>query len=171
MTIRTIDKAAGKVGDFSFHLSLLVTAFLVVAITWEVVNRFLFSTSSVWVSEVSGYLVASMLFLAAGRVYREGGHVSMSIFIDMLTGAPKFALLALIDALVLGLALVVGYATYDMALLSYQLNWRSSTTLAMPLFIPQMLMPIGAAVLALEAIRLLVRNICGVCQARQGEQA
>lgn len=171
MIIKTIDKAVGKVGDLSFQLSLLVTVFLVVAIIWEVANRFLFSTSSVWVSEVSGYLVASILFLAAGRVYREGGHVSMSIFLDMLTGAPKFALLALIDVLVLGLALVVGYATFDMALLSYQLNWRSSTTLAMPLFIPQMFMPIGAAVLALEAIRLLVRNICGVCRARQGTQA
>lgn len=171
MIIKTINKAVGKVGDLSFQLSLLVTVFLVVAITWEVANRFLFSTSSVWVSEVSGYLVASILFLAAGRVYREGGHVSMSIFLDLLSGAPKFALLAVIDLLVLSLALVVGYATYDMALLSYQLNWRSSTTLAMPLFIPQMFMPIGAAVLALEAIRLLVRNICGVCQARQGAQA
>ena len=135
MIIKTIDKAVAKVGDLSFQLSLLVTVFLVMAIIWEVANRFLFSTSSVWVSEVSGYLVA------------------------------------LIDVLVLGLALVVGYATYDMALLSYQLNWRSSTTLAMPLFIPQMFMPIGAAVLALEAIRLLVRNICGVCRARQGTQA
>ncbi|WP_417539744.1 TRAP transporter small permease subunit [Marinobacter sp.] len=171
MIIRTIDRAVGKVGDLSFQLSLLVTIFLVAAITWEVANRFLFSTSSVWVSEVSGYLVASILFLAAGRVYREGGHVSMSIFLDMLSGAPRLALLALIDLLVLGLALVVGYATYDMALLSYQLNWRSSTTLAMPLFIPQMFMPIGAAVLALEAIRLLVRNISGVCQARKGALA
>lgn len=168
MIIRTIDKAVGKVGDLSFQLSLLVTVFLVVAITWEVANRFLFSTSSVWVAEVSGYLVSSILFLAAGRVYREGGHVSMSIFVDMLSGTPKFALLALIDVLVLGLALVVGYATYDMALLSYQLNWRSSTTLAMPLFIPQMLMPIGSAVLALEAFRLLVRHVCSVCRPEQG---
>src|SRR5690554_79403 len=171
MGIGTIDKAIGKIGDLSFQLALLVTVFLVVAITWEVANRFLFSTSSVWVSEVSGYLVASMLFLAAGRVYREGGHVSMSIFIDMLTGAPRFSMLALIDVLVLGLALIVGYATYDMALLSYQLNWRSSTTLAMPLFIPQMFMSIGAVVLALEAIRLLVRNLSGICQARKGAQA
>lgn len=69
MIIRTIDKVVGRVGDLSFHLSLLVTVFLVVAIIWEVVNRFLFSTSSVWVPEVSGYLVASILFLAAGRVH------------------------------------------------------------------------------------------------------
>ncbi|SEA02588.1 TRAP transporter small permease subunit [Marinobacterium iners] len=171
MIIKIIDSAFGKVGDLCFKISQIITVFLVISITWEVANRFLFSSSSVWVSEVSGYLVSSILFLAAGRVYREGGHVSMSIFVDMLSGSPKLVFMALVDLLVLILALVVGYATYDMALLSYQLNWQSSTTLGMPLYIPQMLMPIGSVVLAFEALRQCLRNISRVVNTGQGEAA
>ena len=44
------------------------------------------------------------------------------------------------------------WATLELALLSYQLNWRSSTTLAVPLYLPQALMPAGSAIFVLELI-------------------
>ena len=144
-----------KVGDIGFFISLAIMGFLVVAISWEVLNRFVFGTSSVWVSEVSGYLVAAILFMAAGKVYRENGHVGMTILVDRLPDRLHYLVLGLVDCFVFVFAAVMAWATYDMAMLSYELGWRSSTTLAMPLYLPQSFMPVGSIILALEAVRML----------------
>ncbi|WP_083006112.1 TRAP transporter small permease subunit [Halomonas sp. GT] len=144
-----------KVGDASFYISLFIMFFLVISISWEVLNRFLLGVSSVWVSEVSGYLVAGILFMAAGKVYRENGHVGMTILVDRLPARLHYLVLGLVDFFVFVFALVMAWATYDMAMLSYELGWRSSTTLAMPLYLPQSFMPIGSSILAIEAVRML----------------
>lgn len=144
-----------KIGDIGFFISLLIMGFLVIAISWEVLNRFLLSTSSVWVSEVSGYLVAGILFMAAGKVYRGNGHVGMTILVDRLPARLHYIVLGLVDCFVFIFAAAMTWATYDMAMLSYELGWRSSTTLAMPLYLPQSFMPVGSFILALEAGRML----------------
>lgn len=144
-----------KIGDAGFYLSLFIMAFLVISISWEVLNRFVLGTSSVWVSEVSGYLVAGILFMAAGKVYRENGHVGMTMLVDRLPARLHYIVLGLVDFFVFVFASVMFWATYDMAILSYELGWRSSTTLAMPLYLPQSFMPVGSFILAIEAVRLL----------------
>ncbi len=144
-----------KIGDISFFVSLIIMAFLVISISWEVLNRFALNTSSVWVSEISGYLVSGILFMAAGKVYRENGHVGMTLLIDRLPDKLHYVVLGLVDLFVFIFAAVMFWATYDMAKISYELGWRSSTTLAMPLYIPQSFMPIGSFILAIEALRML----------------
>lgn len=148
-----------RVSDVGFLISMLIMAFLVLSITWEVVNRFVMGSSSVWVTEVSGYLVAGILFMAAGNVYRENGHVGMTMLLDKLHPHSQNVARILIDAFVLIFALVISWATYDMAKLSYDLGWTSSTTLAMPLYIPQAFMPVGGVILALESARLMITRI------------
>jgi len=139
-------------GDAGFFAALLIMVFLVASIIWEVISRYLLGAPTVWVTEVSGYLVSGILFMAIARVYREGGHARMSLLEGRLSIAAQNRLGLVVDGCTLVFAAFAFWATLELALLSYQLNWRSSTTLAVPLYLPQSLMPAGSAIFVLELI-------------------
>ena len=120
--------------------------FLTASITWEVVSRNILGSSTVWVTEVSGYLVSGVLFMAIGKVYRDNGHVAMSIIVDKFPEHTHAPFMMVVDFMVLIFAIFVTWSTYDMAMLSLAiLGWKSSTTLAVPLYIPQIMIPLGSA--------------------------
>lgn len=154
MLLKALDITIRKVGDAGFVVAMLIMAFLTLSITWEVVSRYVLGSSSVWVTEVSGYLVSSVLFMAIGKVYRDNGHVAMSILVDKLTENYHVYFMIIVDFFVLIFAIFVTWSTYDMAMLSLELGWKSSTTLAVPLYIPQIMIPLGSSILAIEAIRM-----------------
>ena len=156
MLLKILDITIRKIGDVGFVIAMLIMAFLAFSITLEVVSRYLLGSSTVWVTEVSGYLVSSVLFMAIGKVYRDNGHVAMSIVVDKLTENMYMYFMILVDLFVLIFAVFVAWSTYDMAIFSFELGWTSSTTLAVPLYIPQIMMPLGSAILAMEAIRMVV---------------
>jgi len=146
------DRKVAILGRLGFLSSTLIIVFIFLAVIWEVITRYLFGDSSMWVTEVSGYLLAGALFLGLGRTYRIDGHVRMSVLIDSLTPIRASRVLLLSDFVVAGFGGILLWQTWSLTLDSYQLNWRSSTNLEVPLYIPQIAMTLGAAIFLLEVI-------------------
>lgn len=156
MILRALDISIRRTGDAGFIAAILIMVFLTASITWEVVSRYILGSSTVWVTEVSGYLVSGVLFMAIGKVYRDNGHVAMSIIVDKFPEHTHARFMMVVDFMVLIFAIFVTWSTYDMAMLSLELGWKSSTTLAVPLYIPQIMIPLGSAILVVEAIRMMI---------------
>lgn len=144
------------VGNFSFIIAIGIMVFLSISISVEVFLRYVVGSSSIWVTEVSGYLVAGVLFMSMAKIYREGGHVSMSILTDKVSPKVHKICTVLAHLCVLVFAIILFWTTLEMTNLSYSFNWKSSTILAVPLYIPQALMPIGSMVFIIEIVNKLL---------------
>lgn len=149
-------------GRMGFLASTLTIVFIFIVITWEVITRYLVGDSSMWVTEVAGYLLAGALFLGMGRVYRVDGHVRMSVLIDAVSPKKANVLLLISDAVVLVFAIVMLWQTWSLTIDSYMFNWRSSTNLEVRLYLPQALMTFGALIFLVEVFLTAYKRIQSV---------
>lgn len=154
-----IKRVANLLGDIGFIVGIGILAFLSLSIGVEVFSRYAMGHSSIWVTEVSGYLIAGLLFMPLGKVYREGGHVNMSVINEHKRPKLKksFVLISDICVLIFGFFLV--WVTWEMVALSYNLNWKSSTILSVPLYLPQAFMPIGSIIFVAEIIGKIMNDL------------
>ena len=58
MILRALDVSIRRTGDAGFIIAIMIMVFLTISITWEVISRYVLGSSTVWVTEVSGYLLS-----------------------------------------------------------------------------------------------------------------
>ncbi|MCD6679648.1 MAG: TRAP transporter small permease [Burkholderiaceae bacterium] len=122
-------------------MSLLVFA--------NVVSRYAFNHSMVWVEELTQYQMIWIAWLGAGLALREGRHVAVDVVQDLLPGPLLRLLRWVIVAVMLAfLATLVWYGTRIVAF-----SWNQETPmLGLPAGIPYLGIPIGAALFALHLL-------------------
>lgn len=124
---------------------LVLAMMLVVAV--DVLWRALFQFSLQVSEEIAGYLLVALVFFSLPIVAKEGGLLRVD-FLFLLLDERKRRILDRIYA-VLGLAFVAAW-TWQLGRLvwsSYTREMVSNTLLATPLWVPQVAMPVGAAIL------------------------
>jgi TRAP-type C4-dicarboxylate transport system permease small subunit len=111
-------------------------------------------------AEISGYLLAAASFLALAGSFRQAAHIRVTLFLGRFAAPLRQA----VEATLLGLALAV---TLYLAFFLGRLTWQSISygdlspgLLPIPLWLPQSVMCLGVAILAvailddwLEALR------------------
>src|SRR5204862_4581916 len=110
-----------------------------------------------WVDEAVGYLLVASVMLAAAAALRDGEHICVDIVTEKLPSRGQRVIAfagVLAVAVTAALFVVEGYGTVAF---SRMVDLRSNGYLALPLWIPQLLIPIGAAVLGLAAIAALIQ--------------
>lgn len=134
-------------------LCILAVAFIVV---YEIIMRGLFDSPTEWVLEISTYLIIVAGFLGFAVAFRDGAHIS----VDIITGhfSPKLGagVRFLMTAISLFLFFIFMTESTDMVISSYTYNKLSPSILRFPLYIPQISMVIGSALLMLELVRRLI---------------
>jgi tripartite ATP-independent transporter DctM subunit len=121
----------------------------------NVVGRVFIDTPLLWADEVSGFALSVIAFLGGAIAYRREQHVLVRTLIDMLPANPRAASYALVDWLVLEIALVTGYQS--LALLVFRWDQVtpilgiSATWIAVPLTVSML-------VLAVYAVARLLRQ-------------
>ena len=134
-------------------ICILATAIIV---AYEVVLRFVFNAPTEWVNETSVYLVMVSAFLGFAPALAAGKHISVDLVVSNLLPAANKALKLLVSLLGLLFSLVFLYTSAEMVLNSYRLNMLSVSTLRVPLYLPQMALPVGFALLSLQFIANLL---------------
>jgi len=135
--------------------SAAIVAILAVPVAYDAISRSL-RHPSVWVFDVSLYLMIAAAFLGNAYALRCGSHFRMMMFVDM--AGPKLRhwadRIAFLVTFLFALAMVwlsAGYVAEN-----YELGFTSGTLFDAPLWIPQLAMPLGGLSLAAEALRRLV---------------
>jgi TRAP-type C4-dicarboxylate transport system permease small subunit len=94
--------------------------------------------------DFSGYLLAAASFLALAYTFRHGGHIRVTLLVHQLSSRWQRALL---NIALLVFVVVVGYGAYQLGFLVYE-SWQfqelSQGYIAIPLWIPQLPMALGA---------------------------
>ena len=109
----------------------------------------------------AGYLMAAAGFLALAHTFKRGEHIRVTLVITRLSGRPRRALE--IWSLAAG-TLLAGLAAFYAARLSWQSHQFhdiSTGNDATPLWIPQLAMAVGCAVLLIALLDELVLELRG----------
>ena len=152
-------KAFRYVVHWLAHVGIALAAIALLAsmamIVYSVVMRYLLNQPIPWVDEMVGYLLVACVMLAAADALRQGEHIAVDIVTERLSARGKrwTAVLGLLAVALSALLLLV--EGWDMVAFSWMVGLLSNGYLAVPMWIPQALVPVGALLLLLAAIAAL----------------
>jgi C4-dicarboxylate transporter, DctQ subunit len=151
-TVRALTALSGVVAG----ILILLVSFM---ITYEVFMRGFFNAPTEWSIEISVYLVMACGFFGLAPALAGGNHISVDLVTSKLSLKLNKKLHLATSIIGMLFCLILTIAGADMVLVSYEMNSLSTSTLRIPLFIPQMAIPIGSAVIVLEFLRQIFADL------------
>ncbi len=133
-----------------------------------VVARYLFGLGSIWLTETVIYGHATLFMLAAAWTLRAGGHVRVDVFYAE-AGPRTRAKIDLAGAvlLLLPFSAVLVWLSVPYAARSWAILERSQETSGLPLvFALKTLIPLFAALMALQGIAQAIRSLSSLARPR-----
>jgi TRAP-type C4-dicarboxylate transport system permease small subunit len=125
----------------------------------EVVFRFLFGSSFIWIQEYNEYLLLYIPFLTGAWLLRNNDHVVVNLIDNILEKRSFHILNALVSILgALSMIIIVYYSTI-VTLDILERGVTSTTVLRTPQFYVYIIIPIGSFVMLLEFSRQLFKAI------------
>ena len=149
-------------------LFILATALI---IAYEVVMRDLFHAPTEWVLEVSTYLIIMAGFLGLAITFRENAHVRVDLFSARLSREARRHLNLVTGFLSILLFLVFMTESADLVSASYVYGKLSPSILRFPLFIPQLALVLGSALLLGELVRRFLFDLFRIGKAYETKEA
>lgn len=125
---------------------------MALAVTYEIVARSLFGEPTIWAQEVSVYLLIAVAFLGLAPTHAAGEHIEIDLLARRMSARVRRAVRALILAAIAGYALVAAWGGLGMVQQSMKFGRRSLTLLAVPVWMPQLLIPVGMGLLAVVTL-------------------
>ena len=151
----SVGRWAGSVGGmcgavFIFLMTLLITV--------DVIGR-AFGTPTYVATELSGYLLIGIVFLGLAYTQRKGRHIKIIMLTERLP--PRKRQLLEIATLIVALTFISWFtwSTFGPVIQNYVLKATSLTFIHTPLWIPYAFVAVGLAVLGIELMIELIREI------------
>lgn len=146
---------------------VLVSAMMLL-ISAEVISRSAFNYSFQVSDELAAYLLVGITFLAVSVALQEQALFRVEFFFERLAPRlrPFFSLA--FDVCSLIVAAVLEYELVQLVVSSFVRDNRSLSLLATPLYIPQLVMPLGMAVMMLMFLAAIVRDLGDAAKALSG---
>ena len=147
--VRTLTKISGWVAG----ILILLTSFM---IAYEVFMRGFFNAPTEWSIEISVYLIMASGFLGLAPALAGNNHIAVDLVTSKLSPKVNKYLGTVTSIIGLIFCLILTISSADMVMVSYEINSLSTSTLRIPLYIPQAAIPIGASLIVLEFVRQLL---------------
>ncbi len=126
-----------------------------VIIVLEVILRNLFGATLYMAEEYSGYMVLAIFALGAAYAREKNALLTVDFLIKRLGNAARRRVEFVYGVISLGFCLALNWYVIQLLIKSIQRDMHASTELRTPLWIPQMLLPIGITLLCLVMLRKL----------------
>lgn len=160
--MRRFFEGVGRLIDRMSRLGVWIAAFLVAFLMVTQVAEVILRTlghPTTWIYDVNLTALVGVIFLGLAGAEIHGEHVAVDFLTERIRGRRGQAL-RLVNALltVAFLALLAWFGT-EVALESIEQDRTTGGLFSIPAWIPESLLPIGSAMLALEILRLLPRTL------------
>ena len=148
-----------KLSLWGAYLSALLLVSLTLLILTEIFIRYFFNLSTMIADEYGGYLYLALIFLGLAYTFNEDAHIRINIltskmseksnrFVDVIAGI--ITILILIFTLYRTILF-----TYD----SYSMEMVSEAVSATPLYLTQLVMPLGITLFLLVVIVFVLKGL------------
>ncbi len=140
------------------RLGCLMYLGVAVIVTLEVIMRFVFRSPTMWVMEISGLLTIVASFLLFAYTLQEKGHTRVDFITSMVSRKSVF-FLELFTSL-LGLVYCGVLTWYGIKMVQSSILMEEVTqTLQIPLWIPQLVVPIGGGLMFIQLLIFLKNDL------------
>jgi len=133
-------------------LGILAVAGMFISILIEVVGRSFFGHATIWVTEVSTYLVVAITFLSAALVASRDGNVRVDLILNKLPPERQKILKFGLGDIATAITLIVLWQAVNFWSETFVSGLRSWSLMVTPMWIPQLAMVVGFVNLALVLI-------------------
>jgi TRAP-type C4-dicarboxylate transport system permease small subunit len=140
------------VNDVMAGVGSLMVIFMMLAISYSVLSRYLLNRPIAWIVEVSSYLMLYITFLGAAWLLRRDGHVAIDLFTNRLSS--KHVALCKSATSIAG-ALVGFILTWKGTLVTLDYFTRDVVTMGIlntPQFLLVAIIPVGGFMLLVEFV-------------------
>lgn len=168
----TLLAVSNTLSGFNDHIGKAIawlTTALVLLFCYDVVMRYLFSSTAVWITEMEWHLFALIFLVGAAYAYRHDKHVRVDVFYSKMSPKGK-AWVNLVGILVFLIpwCLVIIRASYRYAHYSWTLLEGSPNPGGLPYrFIIKFAITFGFILLLLQAIAELCRSLTTIMYERK----
>ena len=153
-------KAIDGINLYTGRLVAWIIVVLMGLSVFEVVTRRIFGAPTIWTHEVLSYVFAAHLMLALGYTLLHREHVSVDILTERLSERAQAVLEIITFVVFLGMFLwVMLPEAVAFAQRSWTFGERAASAFASPVYPAKTLIPIGFALLALEAIGTVLKDV------------
>ena len=153
--VRIIDQISGLCGNLSSVLIFI----LMLVMVYEVFMRYLFTAPTIWVMELSGYLMMVFVALGGSYVLREGGHINVDIIYGKFSKRGR----AIIDIATFGLFCLFLYYFFilsaNQAITSVEYLHRSGTIWNPPIWPLKIIVAVGVGLVLLQGLAKFIRDL------------
>ena len=143
---------ADTIGNVSKFLSILAILGMLISVNIEVIGRSFFNYATIWVTEVSTYLVVTITFFGSAYVAVQNANVRVDLLLNRF---PKRLQRVLLDALTwisVFMTLVVLWKFTEFWSENYLSGARSWSLLNTPQWVPQLSVVVGLFFLVLALV-------------------
>jgi len=147
--VHKLDWLLEKLEAFILASSILLMALNSVG---NVFGRYLFNQSLYFSEELNQFLIIFVTFIGCSYAARQNRHISMSAFVEHLTGRPAAASLLLINLLTAILLLWLTWASVGYVQSAARIG-RASSALQVPLHYIYLVVPLGLGMTGLQFLR------------------
>lgn len=159
--MKAIDRLVRALARVGVALAAAATLVSMVVIAYSVVMRYFLNHPTPWVDELVGYLLVASVMLAAADTLFRGEHIAVDVLTERLAGRGR-KIIALVGlASVAVIAGLLAWEGVDMVGFSRMVGLRSNGYLATPMWLPQLAVPVGAALLGVAALVVFVAILSG----------
>lgn len=152
-----LDRLLGRLENFVAALALALAVTLSVA---GVVLRYLFDYVIFWSQEATIFLVILSTFVGASIALRHKDHVGVDLLAQVLRGRARQAVAVLSILIVVVYAGLIGVLAWRMVSSQESASYRTAS-LDLPLWVPQLAVPIGLTLLLIRSLQILYRTVRG----------
>ena len=129
--------------------------FSMFSVVLEVITRYLWNNSSVWVQEYNGYILLYIPFLAGAWLLRQNGHVAVDIINNFLRRKVEYVLNIIVALIGITVMVVLVHYGTQATVDAFARGVNSTTALKTPQVYIYIIIPVGSFLLLLEFIRKL----------------
>ena len=145
--------------QFFHSLSDKLVAILLCIISYSVVMRYLFNSPPLWSEEISCYCLAAIVLLPSAEVLRRDHHINLNLVFNRLHLRGQTIVNIIISTIGLFYCTVVAWFGAKLTIQAFHFNYRASTFLGTPRWVPISLIFAGMTVFSFQYLFKLVRSI------------
>lgn len=146
-----------KFNTLCASLASLILVFVTFSIFYDVFMRYVFNRPSIWITEVTTYLLLYMTFLGTSYALQQGTHIKVTFLSDLFNLRVQRVITLITSFFALAFCLVLLWQTGKMTWLSMVRHWTSPTMLSIPLIYVYSGMVFGSSMLLLTfALQILL---------------
>jgi len=142
---------------FKYFCGLLLF-FMMILGTADVIGRYLFNKPILGTLEVFEMLLPAIVLLGLGYTQEKRGHVTMELLVLSLSKHKKMVFEIITNSLALFITALILWRGWILAVVYWRMG-RRIATIDVPMFIPQLFVPLGALLLCIVLIVQISENI------------